>query len=365
MRGEPWRYFNLLSAPGLSLNAQFLPVPPKFVVGPITDTVLGTLNLATCAAPPSTKGAFFTPARLRGATLSMTFDVFSGERHCKITPAAGGPAEPTPCAPALASAGVNFTREVGGCSLAVMSCGVVLEADMAAKVAQDPSVVRASIERLNVSLADGVQLSIVRDLIDRPELSDMAQADCSRLEQWARALRACEVARAYARGQVPIAAWQRLGATDRTALLAFFTAGNRSKQFHFHNVRLSSFGPLKQHEVHGLLGQRAISPVPMRAPVEQQSGDAAWQESPLAAPYATTLAASLELGGGGGGGGGGSGGSVYMTLRTAVSAEGQLQGEGAIEGSFRDYQVTGISSHGRQAFAYSQFTGCAAGEERK
>ena len=70
-------------------------------------------------------------------------------------------------------------------------------------------------------------------------------------------------------------------------------------------------------------------------------------------------------GGGGGGGGGGSGGSVYMTLRTAVSAEGQLQGEGAIEGSFRDYQVTGISSHGRQAFAYSQFNGCAAGEERK
>ena len=49
MRGEPWRYFNLISTPTLSLNAQFVPVPEGYVHGNITDTVLGTLHLTVCA----------------------------------------------------------------------------------------------------------------------------------------------------------------------------------------------------------------------------------------------------------------------------------------------------------------------------
>jgi len=37
VRGEPWKYFNLLSTPQLSLNAQFLPVPERFVHGKLHD----------------------------------------------------------------------------------------------------------------------------------------------------------------------------------------------------------------------------------------------------------------------------------------------------------------------------------------
>ena len=127
MRGEQWRYFNLLSAPRLSLNSQFLPVPEKFVVGPITDTVLGTLHLATCSVPP-TKGALFTPSSRRG-TLGILFDVFDGSLKCSLTPE-GKAKEATPCAPALAAAGVTIQRELAGCSLANAHCGYALEEQM-------------------------------------------------------------------------------------------------------------------------------------------------------------------------------------------------------------------------------------------
>ena len=67
--GEPWKYFNVVSSPTISLNAQFLPVKPGFAHGKITDTVLGTLHLAVCDAAT-------------GRTLGVLFDVFSGEHHC-------------------------------------------------------------------------------------------------------------------------------------------------------------------------------------------------------------------------------------------------------------------------------------------
>ena len=90
VRGEPWKYFNLLSTPRLSLNAQFLPVPERFVHGKITDTVLGTLHLALCDAPRS---------RIVGAT----FDVFSGAIGCTVRSPDDelGSTEPAPCAEVL------------------------------------------------------------------------------------------------------------------------------------------------------------------------------------------------------------------------------------------------------------------------
>ena len=95
-----------------------------------------------------------------------------------------------------------------------------------------------------------------------------------------------------------------------------------------------------------MLGQRAISPAPMMQPSVEQSEPAA--------PTTTTLVAALGLGGGGVG--------TSTTIRAAVGADGHLQGEGAIAGSYRDYQVKWISSHGPGAFAYSRFTECADDE---
>eukprot|EP00964_Phaeocystis_antarctica_P007838 scaffold4217_cov31-Phaeocystis_antarctica.AAC.1 len=68
-----------------------------------------------------------------------------------------------------------------------------------------------------------------------PPLLLPPQFDCSRLTKWVRAERACKVARAHMRGEAPLSAWLALGETDRLALFAFFTGGDRSKQLHFHN----------------------------------------------------------------------------------------------------------------------------------
>ena len=127
VRGIPWRYFNLVSSPGFSLNAQFLPVPEDFVHGMITDTVLGMIHLAVCPAPATKSATFFKPSRLRGAALTITFDVFTGDMRCGHALAGGGMSESTPCAPALAAAGVTIAKEVSGCSAATMRCGFALE----------------------------------------------------------------------------------------------------------------------------------------------------------------------------------------------------------------------------------------------
>ena len=159
MRGEPWRNFNLVSAPRLSINAQFLPVPDRFVHGKITDTVLGTLHIATCNASS-------------GRTVGVLFDVFDGVLKCTLR----GPLEQVPCAAALAAAGMVVRREVSGCRLATMKCGLILEEDLAAIEAEDASFVRVHMERFNISLASGARLSFVRDLVDSPDPQVISQA---------------------------------------------------------------------------------------------------------------------------------------------------------------------------------------------
>ena len=51
------------------------------------------------------------------------------------------------------------------------------------------------------------------------------------------------------------------------------------------------------------------------------------------------------------------GGSSAGTMQIAIGADGQHQGEGAIEGSYRNYQVP---SHGPGAHKHSRFV-CGAG----
>ena len=91
----------------------------------------------------------------------------------------------------------------------------------------------------------------------------------------------------------------------------------------------------------------------MTQPQVEQPGGGEGQRT-FAALDTTTLSAALGLGGGGVG--------TSTTIRAAVGADGHLQGEGAIAGSYRDYQVKWISSHGPGAFAYSRFTECADDE---
>ena len=163
MRGEPWRYFNLVSAPHLSLNAQFLPVPDRFVHGQITDTVLGTLHLATCNATTR-------------HTLGVLFDVFDGTLKCTLRTTPGGAKESVPCANELAAAGVTVRREVSGCKLSTMECALAPEEEAAAVEAEDASFVRVHLERFNISLAGGARLSFLRDLVVNPNATKISQA---------------------------------------------------------------------------------------------------------------------------------------------------------------------------------------------
>ena len=81
-----------------------------------------------------------------------------------------------PCAAELAAAGVTVQRELSGCRLSTMECGLNPEEQIAAIEADDDSFVRVHLERFNISLASGARLSFVRDLIDRPDFTEIVQA---------------------------------------------------------------------------------------------------------------------------------------------------------------------------------------------
>ena len=306
--------------------------------------MLGILHLAIC--DPAT-----------GRTLGVLFDIFNGERYCTLrlpgAPEFGG-SQQVHCASAFTSFGVSISEEGGACSLQSMECGHVPKSKLPAML-RDPSVVPLSMARFNVSVG-GTRLSLLRDLIDHPELP----IDCAPLVTLARAHKACETIARVLSGLATKQEAQGLPLTDRVAVNAYLAAGNTSQQMHFHNVRVEAM-PFPQSEVHGLLGQRVVGPVP---PITTDK---------LAAQNGT-LASTEHLSADG-----------SSTIRATVAADGtapQLQGEGAIEGPYTSYnvrrppypvgvpcpahrpcpsvfQVKYISLHGPGAFPYTRFK-CAA-----
>ena len=285
-------------------HSQFLPVKPNFVHGKITDTVLGLLHLAICDAAT-------------GRTLGVLFDVFSGERHCTLRqpgePEFGG-SKPVDCATALASFGVSITEEGAACLLESAQCGHVPVSKLQATLRDEPSAVQLNMARFNVSVG-GARLSLLRDLVDRPELP----IDCGPLAIWARAHKACEIIARSLSGQEADQELRALAPSDRVAVMAYLTAGNKSRQMHFHNILVESL-PFNQSDVHGLLGQRSVGPVP---PIAKTNTPAAQEGS-----FTSTEQLSVDAAG--------------TTIRATVAADGtvpQLQGEGAIEGVYTSYQV--------------------------
>ena len=387
VRGEPWRYFNLISAPRLSLNAQFLPVPEGYVHGKITDTVLGTLHLAVLEPD-------------NGRVAGMLFDVFSGELRCTHSPPpdAGGRPLPTPCVEVMAAANVTVSEEVAVCFLSSMRCAYTYPTELEALKVIDrarlampctppsltslpahpltppvpcaASMVRLHMGRLNVSVGGIATLSVMRDVIDRPSFPSRGgsngtveadgastatrDVDCSTLAPWARALRACETWHAVVRGDEPMEAWRGLPAGDRVATMAYLTGGNASRQMHFHNVRINELLHAAQSDVHGLLGQRSIRPAPMTSeegdrPAGFVAADTPLEERSKLAELATSTIMAVT-------GADGSVDGVGTTLHAVAAANGRHQGEGAIEGTYKDYRVEQIGSHGPGAFRYSRFS---------
>ena len=165
---------------------QFLPVPDGVVgaagsLSPITDTVLGSLHLAICE--PTT-----------GRTLGLLFDVFDGTVKC-TTKQGQQASTRTPCAAALAAAGVSLTEEHAACDLGTLACGYLpLELNHTHVLRADPALVSLDVTRFNVSAGDA-RLSLMRDVIHKPE--PLTGLDCAApLDAWPRVLRACEAFRA-------------------------------------------------------------------------------------------------------------------------------------------------------------------------
>ena len=278
---------------------------PGFVHGKITDTVLGTLHLAICDAAT-------------GRTLGMFFDVFNGQRYCTVlgpgTPESAG-GKPVECASALESFGVTVSEEGAACLLRSMECGHVLVSKLPATLRAEPSAVQLSMGRFNVSVG-GTRLSLLRDVIDRPTLP--MPKDCATLAEWPRAHKACETAGRVS-GGAAVQEWQALPVKERIAVYAYLTAGNASQQMHFHNLRVEAL-PFNQSDVHGMLGQRAVGPVPPIA------------TSNTLAAHDGSLTSTEQLSADGTG----------TTIRATVAADGtvpHLQGEGAIEGVYTSYEV--------------------------
>ena len=65
-------------------------------------------------------------------------------------------------------------------------------------------------------------------------------------------------------------------------MLAHLTAGNASRQLHFHHVNVRAL-PHRQGQVHGLLGQRAINPKPIPRLTEERQQQQQPEPSELAA----------------------------------------------------------------------------------
>ena len=104
---------------------------------------------------------------------------------------------------------------------------------------------------------------------------------------------------------------------------SFDRPGNASQQMHFFNVQIDKL-PFAQPDVHGLLGQRAVGPLPPMATTNELLAalDGALMSTEQPSPGAgTTIRATVAADG------------------AAAAAPPMLQGEGAIEGSYLSYKV--------------------------
>ena len=302
--GEVGAAFNLLSSPALSLNAEFIGVPRAFrgahagdLSRTLTNTTLGSVHLAACA---------------EGRAMGLRLDVASGKLRCSLGGGEGGAAF---CAKAAKAIGMVLTEERHACLLDRMRCGYYPAGANAASemprtmsaALSHPSLVHLGLRRVNVSFG-GVALSIVRDSVEGPVAQlGSGSVDCGALEPWTRAVKACELLKRSSETQADRDAWFALDANTRIATLVALARGRPENAFHFANVRADGV-ELPQAQVHGLLGQRAKAP------------------------------------------------KAYVAS-VAPNGEAQShQGEGYIEGTYDEYKVASVETHG--AWRYARL-GCA------
>ena len=301
--GEAGRSYNLISAPGVSVNAHFQAVPRDSVFTPtgITDTTMGSLHVRIC-------GAF-----------DLQLDVASGAANCSRAGRA------VPCAVAANASGVQFTRDESLCSLDTMDCAWVSEAEMteeAETLRTRDDIVRLGMTRLHLAVPNVAKLQLARDLV----VSNAHTTSCGAFTPWPAARRACdEVAMHQAAGA---ARYSNSTAEKWLTILRKHKPHPDARHYPFTHVTIRSLG-YEQREVHGLLGQRAIEP-PRPPP-----------GAAIAAARGAEQASSAGHG-------------AHRALVSPTGSYASTQGEGYIEGSYTDYEVPELHHH---AFRFGRL-GC-------
>jgi len=324
--------FNLVSSATLSINAAFEQVPPRFRALDITETVLGSVSVATC---PGAKGGAGRPHAQRREWI---FDAPSG--NLSVITRGGG---------AMGGAGDGSLHDPSPvvferlqCDLRTMACGwaaVPLPADSsggsgtrrrqlfaAASAPLTPPVLDSGFSRLRI---DGPRA--VATVTRHCMLSYDHELDCAEFGAWRAAEAACMQ---LLRGTAPP---ERRDEWVMILSLPQLQQGQvhptptsqHERRFHFVGVELTNVSDAPS-EVHGLLGQRAA-------------------------------ATSVDDEGSASAGGRGQGDIVAATAAFGP------QGEGAIEGVYGEYAVETLSAHPKRGglSRHGRFACDGSGEEER
>ena len=312
MRGAPGRAFNLLSTPALSVNAEFTGVPERFRAEDITDTVLGSIGLSYCS--------------VRGGAVSVVVDASTGNVTVSAAPPAADAARR---AAAAAYTGAKLFEERYVCDLRRMDC--LWEPLEYARPTVLP-LVDMRFSRLKLRTARE-EVTISRHAVVSYADADAGggggggaggqRLDCKSFAQWPAAAASCDELR---RGVAPAAR------RDEWALMLVMPSLEPHNLFYFMQFDVPVLR-YAQPQVHGLLGQRALSPAPA---------------DPAIGGEPETITAGVGARGG-------------ASLVEAANARFGHQGEGAIFGRYDQYLVPTIADHGYTFGRFSCACGGAAG----
>ena len=347
VKGGAGRVFNLVSSRSLSINAEFQAVPAGFrYVGlphddnpsklnarQLTETTLGSVHVAMRSANSHT-GVGSSDSSERGPA-TIEIEVRSGRVQCTFEGA------PAACSDALHQVSAAFSEEVRVCSLSTMACEW-LEPQASRATLMQLDRVQPGITRLRLQLGERVEVVLYRDSI-----TAYADIACDEFGRWPAAKAACEAVAEY-EARTGYSASNATVEEHKAILGAQRGMLNASARYYFSFVELPTLR-MQQHELHGLLGQRAIDPPHGYLPSGMQSEDRGEAGRTFAAPLslgkqsdpAAEEAPAAVVGGRSSG-----------RVRVAVTAFG-TQGEGAIHGSFLEYEVRTLSDH--SSFKHSLF----------
>ena len=230
VRGTPGAVFNVLSTPVLSINGQFLAVPPRFKGVDITDTVLGAVGVALCDSNAAVGALTFAT----DGALSLVAADGSISAH---TVSGGG------------GAGWSLRHSRLVCDLKAMSCSWRPHDGAPLRLPEYDG----GHSRIHLTTATADVVITRNAMVD---LGTETEIDCADFKRWPAAARACAavMTRYHEVGGAGISG----GASTQETLLLLAGPRLRSEQrFHFMDIALTRL-EFAQSQVHGLLGQRAL-----------------------------------------------------------------------------------------------------------